>query len=152
MRIVRFNSHPSRPLPILFPFGELDRDWSRRFAVAPDGQAAEGHDWQPLADIRETEDAYRLEVELPAVDPQGVRIVVEDGYLKVTGERRAADAETAGRMRRSERVHGKFTRSFRLPEDADADAIRATAEHGVVAITVGKIAKAQARRIAVELA
>ena len=145
MSIVRFN-----PIALPFLFRELERECGP--AAERGGLAAQARDWQPLVDIRETADAYRLEVELPAVDPKDVRIAVEEGHLKVTGERRAADAETAGKVRRSERPHGTFMRSFRLPEDADADAIRATAEHGIIAITVGKSVKARARQIAVETA
>ncbi|MYA18519.1 MAG: Hsp20 family protein [Gammaproteobacteria bacterium] len=55
-------------------------------------------------------------------------------------------------MHRSERRYGKFTRSFRLPEDADADAIRATAKDGVITIAIAKSEKATAREIEVELA
>ena len=51
---------------------------------------------------------------------------------------------------RTERRFGKFARRFRLPEDADSEAIRATAAHGVLTITVDKAAKARPRAIEIE--
>lgn len=106
--------------------------------------------WQPLVDIRETKDAYRVEVELPAIDPKDVRIELNGGVLHVSGERHLANDN--GHVHRRERSYGKFTRSFRLPEDADAGAIDATAKDGVVSIAIAKVAQAQARTIEVEAA
>ena len=141
MNIVRWN-----------PFHEFDQVFDRYVAPAPGSFVPNGHDWRPLVDIRETDDAYRVDLELPAVDPKDVSITFKDGILSVAGERQFANDDKSGRVHRSERHYGKFTRSFRLPEDADADAIRATAKDGVVSIAVAKSAKAAAREIEVELA
>ena len=82
-----------------------------------------------------------------------MNIELNAGMLLVIGERRyakdAKDDET-DRVHHAERGYGRFARSFRLPEDVDADAIRATAKDGVVTITVGKNAKSLSRSIAVE--
>ena len=124
------------------PFKELDRVFG----------AAANDDWQPLVDIREGEDAYSVELELPAVEPRDVRIELKDGLLHVSGERAVETNGKNERVRRRERRYGKFARSFRLPEDADAEAITATAKNGVVRIAIGKSAMAQARAIEVQAA
>ncbi len=139
MNIVRWD--PFRELSQLF-----DRD-----AFAGANANGNVHRWQPLVDIRETKDAYRVEVELPAVDAKDVRIELKSGVLHVSGERRFANDED-GRVHRRERSYGKFTRSFRLPEDANPAAIDASAKDGVVSIAIGKVAEAQARTIEVEAA
>jgi len=141
MNIVRWN-----------PFRELDQVFDRYVAPVPGSFVPNGHDWRPLVDIRETEDAYRVDLELPAIDPKDVSITFKDGVLSVSGERQFANDNASGRVHRSERHYGKFTRSFRLPEDADADAIRATAKDGVISIALAKSEKARAREIEVELA
>lgn len=141
MNIVRWN-----------PFRELDQVFDRYVLPVPGSFAPNGHDWRPLVDIRETDDAYRVELELPAIDPKDVNITFNDGVLRVAGERHIDKQDESGRVHRSERHYGKFTRSFQLPEDADADAIRATAKDGVICIAVGKSAKATPRAIEVELA
>ena len=126
------------------------RDFGR-VALSPLGAGnATAEDWQPAVDIRETESAYQVDVELPAVDPKDVRVELREGVLSLAGERRFANSEDDGRVYRRELRYGKFARSFRLPEDADPEAIRASAKNGLVSIAVGKTAKAQARSIAVE--
>ena len=139
MNIVRWN-----------PFRELDQVFDRYVLPVPGSFVPNGHDWRPLVDIRETEDAYRIDLELAAVDPKDVSINLRDGILSVSGERRFAKQDESGRVHRSERRHGRFTRSFRLPEDADADTVRATAKDGVVSIAVAKSGKAASRQIQVE--
>ena len=134
------------------PFQELDHAFDRYVFPIPGAVSRNAHDWQPLVDIRETEDAYQVDMELPAIDPKDVRIERKDGVLSVSGERHVAKDGQDGRVHRSERRYGRFARSFRLPEDADAEAIRATAKDGVVAIVIGKSAKAQPRSIEVEAA
>lgn len=127
------------------------RDFGRVFPLHPLGAVeANADNWQPAVDIRETKDAYQVDVALPAVDPKDVRIELRDGALSLTGERHRANAEDDGRVTRRELRTGKFTRSFRLPEDADPEAIRATAKNGLVSITVGKSERGQARSIPVE--
>lgn len=134
------------------PFHELDQVFDRHVLPAPGTFAPNGQDWRPLVDIRETKDAYRVDLELPAIDPKDVSITFQDGVLCVCGERQfAGEDEEYGRVHRSERRYGKFTRSFRLPEDAEADTIRATAKDGVVSIAVAKSEKAAVREIEVEL-
>ena len=133
----------------LHPLHAYRPAFDRYFLSGPGVAPKNVHDWQPLADVRETEDAYRMDVELPAVDPKDVRIRFDDGVLTIAGERRPGNGES-DRMHRTERAFGKFARRFRLPEDADAGTIRATARHGVLTITVVKSAKARARKIEVE--
>lgn len=133
----------------LYP-SRLQRPGFDRYFVAVPGVAArDAHDWQPPVDVLETDDNYRVEVELPAVEAKDVQIRVEDGLLTVSGERGRPDAASE-RTHRTERRFGKFARRFRLPDDADSEAIRATAAHGVLTITVDKAAKARPRAIEIE--
>lgn len=107
--------------------------------------------WLPPTDIREEADAYRLDVELPAVAAADVRVELRDGVLHVAGER-PAPAVLDGRAFRREQRYGKFARSFRMPEDADPEAVSATAKDGIVSIVVHKSKEARARSIEVRAA
>ena len=87
----------------------------------------------------------------------GVPVTLEDvdvtlraGVLSVAGERSVEAGD--GQVHRQERLHGKFTRSFRLPTDADDEAINASARDGVITIAVGKRSKAKPRAIEVRAA
>ena len=124
------------------PFRDLDRAFERRSPL----------EWQPPVDIRENKEGYRVEVELPAIDRKDVRIEIKERTLLVAGERHSADDAQDGRLHRRERRFGKFARSFRLPEDADPNAVRAAAKDGVVTIDVAKRATAQPREVEVQAA
>ncbi len=108
--------------------------------------------WLPAIDVRESNDAYRVDVELPAVAPEDVEVSCKDGLLTISGERRQERENGDERVHRSERRFGRFARSFRLPDDADRDSIEATAAQGVVTISVAKRENARARSIEVKTA
>jgi len=104
--------------------------------------------WAPAADVRESENEYVLELELPGVDPATLEITVDRGVLTVAGDRAYAPRE-GERVHLRERLHGRFARSFRLPKGYDEGAIAADAEHGLLRVRLPKAAIPQPRRIAV---
>jgi len=104
----------------------------------------------PAVHILELEHAYQIEVDLPGVSRDDTRVAVNDGILTVSGERKATDGEGT-RVHRTERTLGKFSRTFRLPENADEAQISARSEHGVLRLTIAKQVKAVPRRIEVEV-
>ena len=108
--------------------------------------------WLPAIDVRESNDAYRVDVELPAVAPEDVEVSCKDGLLTISGERKYQHTNDDERVHRSERLFGRFARSFRLPNDADEDSIEATAAQGVITISVAKRENAKARSIEVKTA
>ena len=108
--------------------------------------------WLPAIDVRESNDAYRVDVELPAVAPEDVEVSCKDGLLTISGERKYQHTNDDERVHRSERLFGRFARSFRLPNDADEDCIEATAAQGVITISVAKRENAKARSIKVKTA
>jgi len=114
----------------------------------------------PAADIAETEGGYIIELELPGFAASDVEVNVQDGVLRVAGERtpppksQAADQPTREirRVHRAERAVGDFARHFRLPKDADAAAVRATACNGVLTLEIARLAEAAPRSIEVKVA
>lgn len=125
------------------PFREFD-DFFRAARPLSEHKSA----WTPAVDIFETEDAFRLELEIPAVAPDSVNVALEDGVLTVSGERPLPEQEGEVRYRR-ERRYGAFSRSFRLPETVDDESINAVAKDGVLTLTIAKRAQATAKRIEV---
>ena len=126
------------------PFAELDE------LVGRLGTSSPASGWHPPADIRETDNAYVFDLEIPAVVPADLAVSVRANVLSVSGERTPANGEGDGQVHRRERRFGKFTRSFRLPNDADDEAINAKAKDSVVTITVSKRQQAQPRAIEVQ--
>ena len=114
------------------------------------GESTESSDWMPPVDIRESDDAYRFELEVPAVLAADVKVTVKDGVLVVSGERRY-EKETNDKVHRVERRYGRFTRSFRLPENADEGRIEASAKDGVLTLKVAKREEVKPRAIEVKV-
>jgi HSP20 family protein len=110
-------------------------------------------DWLPLVDIRETGEHYQIDVEIPAVASEDLSVSVADGVLTVSGERKSVeeDAQSEGRVHRTERRYGKFVRSFQLPEDADTDAVDANSRDGVLYLRIAKRAGNNAKTIDVKV-
>lgn len=61
---------------------------------------------------------------------------LQDGVLTVQGERRLEKREDNERLHRVERAYGNFSRSFRLPDDADSSALTASAKDGQLTVSV----------------
>lgn len=103
--------------------------------------------WTPSIDIREETDAYVFDADLPGLTKDDVDVTFEDNVLTVSGERRFEEKETEGEYRRVERRYGKFTRSFALPSQVDADKVEAAFQDGVLRVRVPKAEASKARKI-----
>ncbi len=92
----------------------------------------------PASEASRTDDAYVVKLELPGVDAEDVDIQIQDGILTVKGEKKTSREEKGEDYFFSERQYGFFSRSFRLPEDADLDKIDADMKDGVLTITIAR--------------
>ena len=82
-------------------------------------------DWTPVADITEDEKEYLIKAELPEMKKEEVKVTVENAVLTISGERKFEKEEKKKKYHRVERGYGTFVRSFTLPEDADANKVKA---------------------------
>ncbi|WP_423820651.1 Hsp20/alpha crystallin family protein [Salinisphaera sp. SPP-AMP-43] len=103
-------------------------------------------EWMPVVDIREKKKEYVIRAEVPGVDRKDIHLDVDKGVLKLSGERRWDSEEKDEKQHRRESYYGQFARSFSLPENADADQIKAKYHDGVVEIRLPKTAETQAKK------
>ncbi len=118
-----------------------------------DFSAVETSQWVPAVDIREDEQQFVVEADVPGVDPNDIEVTLENNVLTVRGERKEekeAAADEGSGTRRIERAYGAFYRRFTLPDTADPENVKARNEQGVLRIEIGKKEAAQSRRIPVE--
>jgi HSP20 family protein len=133
-------------------FDMLRREMSRLFddfRPTRSGENQESSVWAPRADLSETDDAYVIAIDLPGVSRDDLEITVEDGTLKITGERSMKDEEQSGQFYRIERAYGRFFRSFNFGSNVDPDNIEASFDDGVLTIRAGKAEERKPRRIEV---
>lgn len=136
--------------PALDRMFSLNRELDRAFGDSLSRSA--NPVWHPATDVIEQASGYTIALELPGVTPEGVEISYEQNTFTVRGAKAPTvqpTEKTELRIFVAERMSGAFERSFRLPEHVDGGAIKATFEHGVLAITVPKKPASQPRRIAI---
>jgi HSP20 family protein len=112
-------------------------------------------DWvAPAAEASANGADYRISVELPGVAEDDVDLTVEDGVMTVRGEKKTSREEKGETWYFSERQFGSFSRSFRLPPDADEAGVKAEMKNGVLVVTVPKRAEmaAQPKRVPIATA
>jgi HSP20 family protein len=100
-------------------------------------------------DVSEDENALQITMELPGVNPDDVRLSLENNVLTIRGEKRQQIDENNERVHRSERVYGVFERTFVLPNTVDPDKIDARFEDGVLFVRIPKSERARPREIRV---
>lgn len=90
-------------------------------------------------DIKEKDNTYVLDIELPGFAKEDVRAELKDGYLTITAERIDADDEAEkGKYLRRERFIGTCKRSFFIGEDMRQEDIRASFKDGILKLEVPK--------------
>jgi HSP20 family protein len=106
----------------------------------------------PDADVVETQDELRVTLDLPGMKADDIGVDLENNVLTISGEKREQN-EDEGQDRTwhlSERRYGRFTRSFVLPRDVDAEQIQAGFENGVLTVSIPKSERAKRRRIQIQ--
>ena len=128
-------------------------DWSplRRTSLLTDDESITAAEWAPLVDIVEDAKEYLIKVELPEVQKDDVKVTVESGTLTISGERKAEKEEKGRRFHRVERYYGQFERSFTIPDDAEANDVRAEFKDGVLRVHLAKSEKARPKQIEVKV-
>lgn len=131
--------------------GEVDRLFTpaRRRRDETDVSVATS-DWTPAIDIKEEAERFIITADIPGVDPNDVELHMENGILAIKGERKTETQQEREGYKRIERVRGNFYRRFSLPDTANAEAISARSQHGVLEIVIPKHQKVQPRRIQIE--
>jgi HSP20 family protein len=109
-------------------------------------------EWTPLADITEDDREYVIKAELPELRMEDVKVTVENGVLTISGERKFEKEEKKKKYHRVERGYGSFVRTFALPEDADADKVKASFKQGMLEVHLPKNEKAKPKQIEVNVA
>ncbi|MDH3419033.1 MAG: Hsp20/alpha crystallin family protein [Gammaproteobacteria bacterium] len=141
------------------PFGELEEiadRYGRLFGThLPMRERLEllGKDieWKPAADIVERDDEYLIKAELPGVERDAIDIHLENDVLTITGERKLEETKDTDKTHRVERFYGRFSRSFRVPDDVDASAIKAESKDGVLRLHLPKTEAKQSQAVKIAI-
>lgn len=100
----------------------------------------------PAVDLFEDEDNYYARFELPGYKKADINVELNNGNLRVSGERETGDADKEN----ARATVGRFSRVISVPEGVDADKVKANYEDGILTIALGKAEARKPRTIAVK--
>ena len=92
-------------------------------------------------DVKEKEDCFELEMDLPGFEKDEIQISLDDGYMTVNavkGLDKDEKEKDSGKYIRRERYVGSCSRSFYVGEDLTEEDIKAEFKHGILKLTVPK--------------
>ena len=137
---------------------EMNERLSRAYGRQVLGRPAEGGkealtvpDWAPAVDIAETPEEFLIKAELPEVKKEDVKVTVENGVLRMEGERRQEKEEKTKKFHRVERAYGSFVRTFVVPDNIDEAKVSAEFKDGVLNVHLPKTEKAKHKAIEVKV-
>ena len=120
---------------------ELENRLLRSYVPATQEQQKGINAFTPSVNTREDEKAYYIEVDLPGVKKEDIKVDIKENTLTVSGERKFKEEVKEEDYYKIETSIGKFSRTFTLPEDADIENIDAKSENGVLEIVIPKVKK-----------
>lgn len=106
----------------------------------------------PRTNVWVLEDSVVLDAELPGVDPKAVEISLEGRSLRLAGHCEIEEPKEGETPCRSERVGGKFSRTFTLPYDVESAKVKAKYENGLLRITLPRAESDKPRSISIQAA
>lgn len=130
---------------------EMD-DLFSRFArsdwPSPGGKDADA--FVPAMDVKETETAIEVEIEVAGLKPEEIEVSLSGDMLTVKGEKKERREESKEGYRLVERRFGSFQRSFRLPAAVERDKVEAIQKDGLLRLSIPKSQPEPVTKIAIK--
>ncbi len=145
----------------VFDLLSMERDFNRLFHeigknlsfFGPNERAAENEvaDWVPALDFFEDKDNYKVQMDLPGLKKDEVKISYLGGQLKISGERVNQQEKTEGKYHTTERSYGKFYRAFNLPKFIKENEIQAEFKDGQLTVVIPKAEEAKPKELEIKV-
>ena len=120
-------------------FNDFDRNFFRGFTEPQ--QVLYGHhaDHMMKTDVRELDDGYEVDVDLPGFSKEDIHLELMNGYLTISTQKGMEKKnEQNGRVIRQERYSGTMSRSFYVGSNITEEDIKASYENGVLRLRIPK--------------
>ena len=133
------------------PFNELVDDLFKGFFVRPLAFEPRAELVRMKLEVAEKNGTYLVTAELPGVKKEDINVTVDGAQVTLAAEvKREKEAAEGERVLHSERVFGKVSRSFTLPQELDEAKAEAKFRDGVLELTLPKKAAAARKAIAIQ--
>ena len=104
----------------------------------------------PRMEMAESSDAYYFQLDLPGVTRDSLELETVGDELRLSGRRARSEYPDGAVVQRTERVYGRFQRTFRIPGDVDADGIRAKLENGILELRLPRRGDGDGRKVSID--
>ena len=129
----------------------MNRIFDESLFKGQSGEDVRSANWSPVVDIYELETEYVINAELPGVAREAVTVDIENNKLRIKGERNRDPEIPRECYQRAERTHGSFARAFDIPENVDAEAVKAEYKNGVLVLRLPKRTEGKSRHVSIEI-
>ena len=124
-------------------FGKDMEDWA---------QAERELVWRPAVELTEKDDAFRLELAAPGVDPKALDIEVTPEDILIRADVHHEHKKEEGQVYACEFVQGNLFRSIHLPKKIDPEKVRAEFKNGLLTLNAPVAEETRARKVTIEAA
>jgi HSP20 family protein len=134
------------------PFNELVDDLFKGFLVRPVAYPGTGETLPRMkVDVAEKNGAYKVTAELPGVKKDDIQVSIDGPQVTLAAEVKQEKETTEDeRVLHTERVFGKVTRSFTLPQEVDETKAEAKFRDGILELTLPKKQAAARKQISIQ--
>lgn len=107
----------------------------------------------PALNVKEFDDTYEVSLTIPGIDPNKVKIELQQKVLNVSYEHsnESQEKDSEGDLLRQEYSHYSFSRSVALPKNVDEDGVEAKSSKGILTITIKKIPEAKPKTVSIQV-
>ncbi len=132
--------------------GEMQRIQKRMNEVMGEMEVPkmEGNIMMPMADVKETDEAIVVAMDLPGINKEDVDISVTDNELRVVAEKRLETETSDKDYHKRERTYNRFERVVAIPVAVKGDEAKAKLENGVLEVTLPKEVTTTRKKINIE--
>ena len=117
------------------------------FPPVEDGGVADR--WSIALDAVEEEEKLVVRASLPGIDPDEIKVTIEDGVLTIDGETKVDEEGKVGNYLIRERRTGSFHRAVRLPDTVDVDQAETNYDEGVLTVAFPKAESKRPKQLTV---
>jgi len=92
----------------------------------------------PAMDLVEDKDCFKLEVEMPGLDENNIKLTLNNNLLTISGEKSISRKDQDKNYIAREITYGRYERSITLPQSADLSRITASFKKGMLWVNIPK--------------
>jgi HSP20 family protein len=140
MSLVKFRNR--RPLRNLIPSDFFDSDpifenrlWNTNFFT---GDFWNGKSQEPALNIKETDNAFEVELAAPGFSKKDFEVSIDDGCLNISAEKSETKEEKDEQYTRKEFSYNSFEKRLQLPESVKDDNVKARYKNGILSFDLIK--------------